>query len=87
METNSGQEMRVAVKCKVCQRVIFYKTTPLSGKIELKCPKCHQITQAFLFTAGFHRAAIRPEGFFHIHAPFATRCFTKTAIAAPKPTS
>jgi phage FluMu protein Com len=44
METNSGQEMRVAVKCKVCQRVIFYKTTPLSGKIELKCPKCHQIT-------------------------------------------
>ena len=45
METNSGQEMRVAVKCKVCQRVIFYKTTPLSGKIELKCPKCHQITQ------------------------------------------
>ena len=26
METNSGQEMRVAVKCKVCQRVIFYKT-------------------------------------------------------------
>ena len=45
METNSGQEMRVAVKCKVCQRVIFYKTTPLSGKIELKCPKCYQITQ------------------------------------------
>ena len=45
METNSGQEMRVAVKCKVCQRVIFYKTTPLSGKIELKCPKFHQITQ------------------------------------------
>lgn len=44
METNSGQEMRVAVKCKVCQRVIFFKTTPLSGKIELKCPKCHQIT-------------------------------------------
>ena len=44
METNSGQEMRVAVKCKVCQRVIFYKTTPLSGKIELKCPKCHQNT-------------------------------------------
>ena len=44
METNSGQEMRVAVKCKVCQRVIFYKSTPLSGKIELKCPKCHQIT-------------------------------------------
>ena len=44
METNSGQEMRVAVKCKVCQRVIFYKTTPLSSKIELKCPKCHQIT-------------------------------------------
>ena len=44
METNSGQEMLVAVKCKVCQRVIFYKTTPLSGKIELKCPKCHQIT-------------------------------------------
>ena len=44
METNSGQEMRVAVNCKVCQRVIFYKTTPLSGKIELKCPKCHQIT-------------------------------------------
>ena len=35
METST--EMRVAVKCKVCQRVIFYKTTPLSGKIELKC--------------------------------------------------
>ena len=48
METNSGQKMRVAVKCKVCQRVIFYKTTPLSGKIELKCPKCHQITQIHL---------------------------------------
>lgn len=44
METNSEQEMRVAVKCKVCQRVIFYKTTPLSGKIELKCPRRHQIT-------------------------------------------
>ena len=45
METSTEQEMRVAVKCKVCQRVIFYKTTPLSGKIELKCPQCHQITQ------------------------------------------
>ena len=45
METSTEQEMRVAVKCKVCQRVIFYKTTPLSGKIELKCPKCPQITQ------------------------------------------
>ena len=44
MENIKKQEMRVAVKCKVCQRVIFYKTTPLSGKIELKCPRCHQIT-------------------------------------------
>ena len=65
METNSGQEMRVAVKCKVCQRVIFYKTTPLSGKIELKCPKCHQITNINLA----YRRSKTPLFYRRISAP------------------
>ena len=43
METNAKQVMRVAVKCKNCTRTIFYKTTPLSGIIELKCPRCQKV--------------------------------------------
>lgn len=43
MEPNKAQEMRVAVKCKNCMRKIFYKSTPLTGVIELKCPRCQQV--------------------------------------------
>ena len=44
METKEKQVMRVAVKCKNCTRTIFYKTTSLSGIIEVKCPRCQKVT-------------------------------------------
>ena len=43
MDAKEKQVMRVAVKCKNCKRTIFYKTTPLSGIIELKCPRCQKV--------------------------------------------
>lgn len=38
------QSMNVAVRCKHCNYTIFYKTTPATGIIECKCPRCKQIT-------------------------------------------
>ena len=43
--------------------------------------------QAFLLAAGFHRAAVRPEGLVHLYAPLAAHRFTKAAIAAQQPAS
>ena len=45
METTGKQEMRIAVKCKQCNMTIFYKTTPSTGIIECKCPRCRKITE------------------------------------------
>ncbi len=44
METTGKAEMRIAVKCKQCNMTIFYKTTPSTGIIECKCPRCKKIT-------------------------------------------
>ena len=44
METSQKQEMRIAVKCRHCNMTIFYKTTPSTGIIECKCPRCKKIT-------------------------------------------
>lgn len=48
METTGKQEMRIAVKCKQCNMTIFYKTTPSTGIIECKCPRCRKITEGYL---------------------------------------
>lgn len=45
METTGKQDMRIAVKCKQCNMTIFYKTTPSTGIIECKCPRCRKITE------------------------------------------
>ena len=44
MGTTGKPGMRIAVKCKQCNVTIFYKTTPTTGIIECKCPRCKSIT-------------------------------------------
>ena len=40
MET---KDIKLIVRCPVCNWRIFDKVTPTTGVIELKCPKCNKV--------------------------------------------
>ncbi len=37
---NDQPNMSIAVRCKQCMRIIAYKITAGTGRIQIKCPKC-----------------------------------------------
>lgn len=34
------ESMKVAVRCKLCGRIVAYKLSQTSGRLQMKCPKC-----------------------------------------------
>lgn len=40
MQEKESENIRVAVRCNQCQRIVAYKTSTCSGCIQIKCPKC-----------------------------------------------
>lgn len=34
------EPMKVAVRCKLCGRIVAYKLGQTSGRLQMKCPKC-----------------------------------------------
>ena len=49
--------IRVSKTCAVCGLRLFDKMSPLSGTIEIKCPRCGKIAKINL---AFRLAAARP---------------------------
>lgn len=39
-EVSGSPAMQVAVRCNQCMRIIGYKITAGTGRIQIKCPKC-----------------------------------------------
>lgn len=71
MESTGKQEMRIAVKCKQCNMTIFYKTTPSTGIIECKCPRCRKITEINLaYRRSKHRYSTANQRIIHYRLPF-----------------
>ena len=41
MNMNPAEDvMKVAVRCKQCKRIVAYKLSAASGRLQIKCPKC-----------------------------------------------
>ena len=38
-----AQPVNVAVRCPKCNWRVMDKVSPTTGKIEIKCPRCHKI--------------------------------------------
>lgn len=47
-EPRAVNSIKVAVKCKHCDRLMFYKLSKTTGVIECKCTKCGRITEVDL---------------------------------------
>lgn len=51
METTIVQpqpDIKVAVRCEYCKRLMFYKLSKATGVIECKCSKCGRVTKVDL---------------------------------------
>lgn len=40
LKDNPCEAIQIAVRCNQCQRIVAYKISACSGKIQIKCPKC-----------------------------------------------
>lgn len=42
------QSINVAVRCPKCSWRVMDKVSPTTGKIEIKCPRCHRVVEVDL---------------------------------------
>lgn len=42
------QAMNITVRCPECKWRVMDKISPTSGKIEIKCPRCHKVVEVDL---------------------------------------
>ena len=43
-----AQSVNIAVRCPECGWRVMDKVSPTTGKIEIKCPRCHKIVEVDL---------------------------------------
>ena len=43
-----AQPINVAVRCPKCNWRVMDKISPTTGKIEIKCPRCHRVVEVDL---------------------------------------
>ena len=43
-----AQPINVAVRCPKCNWRVMDKISPTTGKIEIKCPRCHRVEEVDL---------------------------------------
>ena len=43
-----SQSVNIAVRCPECGWRVMDKVSPTTGKIEIKCPRCHKIVEVDL---------------------------------------
>ena len=43
-----AQSVNIAVRCPECGWRVMNKVSPTTGKIEIKCPRCHKIVEVDL---------------------------------------
>ena len=44
-----AERINIAVRCPQCSwRVMLYKVSPTTGKIMIKCPRCHRVVEVDL---------------------------------------
>ena len=43
-----SQSVNIAVRCPECGWRVMDKVSPPTGKIEIKCPRCHKIVEVDL---------------------------------------
>ena len=43
-----AQSVNIAVRCPECGWCVMDKVSPTTGKIEIKCPRCHKIVEVDL---------------------------------------
>ena len=42
-----SQSVNIAVRCPECGWRVMDKVSPTTGKIEIKCPRCHKIVEVW----------------------------------------
>ena len=61
-----AETMKIAVRCKKCSHLIAYKVSAASGFLEVKCPRCGEVSKINLALRNakpliFYRMAKPPE--------------------------